>query len=329
MKKNFTRVRRSQNCVKAGFSMIELLVVIAIIALLLTIGGAVISNTISQAKEKATRALLLKLDGMLQQRLDGFSTLMAKPQRRTELQTKGLKIVENKLQFNSIVGVPLAVKMLMAYKEYFRLAFPQTGADNPSLQNSGQYFYQNAQNSAESSEYLYWMITKSDSFGVATVDDSEFSSNELRDTDGDGRIEIVDSWGRPLRFYRWPTRIFRPAGPGTPILTNVAGLLISGLPDASELQHDSDDAVGVYDAAVDPNVLTGQQYENLYQTPDTYSIPLIVSAGIDGNNPGGLGLFEPFDISNFGQLAQPLPAALINPGASSLNDNLTNRQKQK
>ena len=314
--------------------MIELLVTISIIALLISIVGVVIANSISQARERATKALLLKLDGMLQQRLDGFSTLMAKPQRRAELQTRGLAMVEQRLKDPSyaggpIVGVPMATKMLMAYKEYFRLAFPQTGSDNPSLQST--YFNGNSTNSAESSEYLYWIITKSDSFGATAVDDSEFSANELRDTDGDGRIEFVDSWGQPLRFYRWPTRLFRPGGPGAPILTNVAGLLISGLPDASELQHDSDDAVGVYDAAVDAGVMTGSQYELRYQTPDTYSIPLIVSAGIDGKNPGGLGLglYEPYEISNFGHLAQPLPAVLNNPGASSLNDNLTNRQKQK
>ena len=304
--------------------------VISIIILLISIGGVVIANSISQARERATRALLLKLDGMLQQRLDGFSTLMAKPQRRKELQTTGLKTVEGRLSSQNIVGVPAATKMLMAYKEYFRLAFPQNSTDNLSLVADGQYFYQNdTTNAAESAEYLYWIITKSDSFGVAAVDDSEFSSNELRDTDGDGRIEFVDSWGKPLRFYRWPTRVFRPGGPGTPILTNVAGLLFSGLPNALELQRDSDDAVGVYDAAVNAGVLTGQDYERMYQTPDTYSIPLIVSPGIDGKYPNGLGLFEPNDIQNLGHLAQPRPEALSDPGASPLNDNLTNRQKQK
>ena len=34
---------------------------------------------------------------------------------------------------------------------------------------------------------------------------------EIVDTDGDGLMEIVDAWGQPLRFYRWPTCLFRPA----------------------------------------------------------------------------------------------------------------------
>ncbi|WP_373649195.1 prepilin-type N-terminal cleavage/methylation domain-containing protein [Schlesneria sp. DSM 10557] len=310
---------------RAGFTLLEILVVISIIILLISIGGMVISNSIAQARERATLALLIKLDGMLQQRLDGFNTLISKPQRRTEMQTTGLKSLEADLRNKNIIGLPTATKMLMVRKEYFRNAFPQTQTDNSSL----SYFSGNDTNPAESAEYLYWILTKSDSFGVASVDDSEFSAAELRDTDGDGRLEFVDAWGNPLRFYRWPTRLLRPGGPGSNIQSNVAGMLISGLPDASELQQDADDVVGVYDVAIESGIITGEQFEEMYHTPDTYSIPLIVSAGADGRLPGGLGLFEPNDSANFGHLAQPLPAVLSDPGASALNDNLTNRQKQK
>ena len=32
----------------------------------------------------------------------------------------------------------------------------------------------------------------------------DFTDREVADTDGDGLLEFVDSWGRPLQFYRWP-----------------------------------------------------------------------------------------------------------------------------
>lgn len=314
----------------AGFTMVELMVVISIILLLLALGGMVIANSIAQAKQQATKSLLLKLDGMLQQRLDGFGTLMDKPQRRQELQTVGVTRVASRLSAAgmsnpAISAIPPSMKNLMAYKEYFRQAFPQTAADNPAI------FAANAQNSAESSEYLYWIITQSESFGIAPVDDSEFSSTEVQDTDGDGLKEFVDAWGRPLRFYRWPTRLFRPAGPGSTITTGIANLLISGLPDPVDLQLDPDDAVGVYDSTVSGNdaPFTPALYESAYQTPDTWSIPLIVSCGADGQNANSLGLFEPYDTANFGYLAQPIPVVMANPGSSSLNDDLTNRQKTK
>jgi hypothetical protein len=51
-----------------------------------------------------------------------------------------------------------------------------------------------------------------DVFGAAPVDTANFRTQEVADTDGDGLPEFVDGWGRPLRFYRWPTRLFRPYG---------------------------------------------------------------------------------------------------------------------
>lgn len=314
---------------RSAFTIVELMVVIAIIGLLLAIGGIAIANSITQAKERATRALLLKLDGMLQQRFDGFNTLINKQQQQLRLQTLGVPAVKLKLQAAGVAGVPTAMLNLMAYKDAFRQAFPQTAADNPSLTAAQQYFNGNAQDSKESSEYLYWILTKSDSYGATAVDDSEFGSAEVRDTDGDTRMEFVDAWGRPLRFYRWTTRLLRPAGPGTTISTVAANLLITGLPDAVDLQIDPDDAIGVYNATVAAGVITPALYEQLYQTPDTWSIPLIVSCGADGLKPNSLGLYEPYDGANFGNLAQPLPTTVADPGNSSLNDNLTNRQKTK
>jgi hypothetical protein len=44
------------------------------------------------------------------------------------------------------------------------------------------------------------------------VDADSFSGNELADTDADNYMELVDAWGNPLRFYRWPTRLLHPFG---------------------------------------------------------------------------------------------------------------------
>jgi hypothetical protein len=65
--------------------------------------------------------------------------------------------------------------------------------------------------------------------------------------------------------------------------------------------------------------------EILFHTPDTYHIPLIVSGGPDKE----IGLYEPNDIANFGNLAAVPAATITDPFNSALNDNLTNRQKQQ
>jgi prepilin-type N-terminal cleavage/methylation domain-containing protein len=65
----------------------------------------------------------------------------------------------------------------------------------------------------ESSELLYFTLTQSGTFGSSPVDADQFTSSEVIDTDEDGFPEFVDAWGHPLRFYRWPTRLFDPTAP--------------------------------------------------------------------------------------------------------------------
>lgn len=69
-----------------------------------------------------------------------------------------------------------------------------------------------ARHATESSELLYFALTRMEVFGVPPVGESEFDTNEVRDTDGDGLLEFIDGWGAPLRFYRWPTRLLKPNG---------------------------------------------------------------------------------------------------------------------
>jgi hypothetical protein len=66
-------------------------------------------------------------------------------------------------------------------------------------------------------------------------------------------------------------------------------------------------------------------FEAAFHTPNTYHVPLLVSAGEDGQ----LGLYEPNDVTNFGYLAQPEPSQFSGSSLSNnstLFDNLTNQQ---
>lgn len=54
------------------------------------------------------------------------------------------------------------------------------------------------------SEALYAMLVEGQGPLGSVFRSEDFSSNEIADTDGDGLMEFVDSWGRPLQFFRWP-----------------------------------------------------------------------------------------------------------------------------
>jgi len=211
----------------------------------------------------------------------------------------------------------------------------------------------------ESSELLYLILTGADLFGVPPVGEGEFSTSEVKDTDGDGLMEFVDGWGRPLRFYRWPTRLLRcgedaftgdtngdgsttPAGPSAVPDPRYATMLVSTLPSLNkndeQLKRDPDDGFGLIytqvikkntssSGGLTPDLNARLKLELLFHTPETYHTFLIVSAGPDGD----LGLWEPvqqspYSASNvYGHLAQL--KTLGDPSASPLADNITNRRK--
>ena len=103
----------------------------------------------------------------------------------------------------------------------------------------------------------------------------------------------------------------------TKLERDVANMLLKGLPPAASIMPnnalprdllliDPDDPVGRLYAELEhldgtdgkPN-LSLQYNETLYHTPDTFHAPLVVSAGLDGK----LGLYEPNDTANVGNLA--------------------------
>lgn len=202
---------------RAAFTLVELLIVIAIIALLVTIMGAVIGSSIRKAREAATTALIQKLDGMLEERAKGFD----RATKSLDFQ-RVIAAREAALRASGVFGVSPKVLAAVARKDFFRANFPQRFEDLPpftaalpTVLSSDPLITYNASNhqrETESSALLYYMITRMQVFGVPPVGDSEFGTSEIRDTDGDGLLEFVDGWGRPLRFYRWPTRLLKPNG---------------------------------------------------------------------------------------------------------------------
>jgi hypothetical protein len=98
------------------------------------------------------------------------------------------------------------------------------------------------------------------------------------------------------------------------------------------LSVDQDDPYGVAASAIGETASASTAIFPL--TPNTWSVPLIVSCGTDG----ALGLYEPYDTANFGTLAQPLLSPVIagtppvptDPSGFNrdpMYDNITNHQQ--
>ena len=239
-------LRRSEG--RIAFTLIEILVVVAIIGVLVSLLGTVVTNSIRKAREAATIALIQKIDGLLEERLKGFerATKSRDFQRVVETVTNqllqqsedingngtldpGEDLNGNGLIDRGVLRISPKVIEAIARKEFFRQYFPQRFEEMapnstafpqttllPAVMSSDPQITFDAtkhRRRTESSALLYYSLTRMHVFGVPPVGESEFGTSEFRDTDGDGLLEFVDAWGRPLRFYRWPTRLLKPNGP--------------------------------------------------------------------------------------------------------------------
>ena len=330
------RIPHSEFRIRAAFSALELLVVIAIISFLTAAITVVAIRFIGTARAKATQTTVKKVSELLDARINDLERFIDKENRAA-----GSGLPNYAQNFFVAAGRNRQIALVRGRKDLFRRNFPQRFVEDSRITASG-YDSAKHQSDTESAEVLYYLLSTAPSFGAETDDLSQFTSSEIADTDGDGLLEFIDAWGRPLRFYRWPTRLIRPAAAGEEgnpstrpiavdtnraarfLIANVTTLPDAQIPNTASIKQDQDDPLGVVNppppSATPPG--TAQQlknFENQYHTANTWHVPLIVSAGPDGE----LGLFEPNDTTNFGILAQPDPNS-----RNAIFDDITNLNQQ-
>jgi prepilin-type N-terminal cleavage/methylation domain-containing protein len=381
----------------AGFTLLELLIAISVIAILMGLSFSLLNGLLNQSREEATTATIRKVSALFEDRYQAFNRAFTGTRKDNAVgSTRAL------LATNQIFGVRQEVVEILAKKALFRNEFPQrmndlivgTGDANNNTFLDGDdngdgladvvaaaftgITWSKHDPRTESSELLYYFLFHSRSFGAADTNADRFTTQEIADTDGDGLPELIDSWGQPLRFYRWPTRLMDVVSitPFQPVLLDpdeqtdvpvyldddndgvpetlhgirvvdpdartIAATLIKGLPPKSAslpggtlprdlMLTDPDDPVGrLYTELERLNGLNGtptfanEFNEANYHTPDTYHIPLIVSAGADEE----LGLFEPTDVPNRGHLAAYDSSTSFATMLDRISDNITNRNRR-
>ncbi|MFO1008391.1 MAG: type II secretion system protein [Planctomycetaceae bacterium] len=216
---------------------------------------------------------------------------------------------------------------------------------------------------AESSELLYLCLTNGDVYGLPPVDVGSVDDRLIGDTDGDGNLEFLDSWGRPLQFYNWPTRLIKDDGVSfTGVVTvganqyTTTSLLVTNLPRAgvtgpvsatvarNRADRDPEDptrllsrtspqplivGAGTFPLLTDaPSsiAISARKFSpDWYHDLNTVTMPLIVSAGQDGI----LGLHLPTENGTSGTSHTDRLARVIHTdeACQGLSDNITNQQR--
>jgi prepilin-type N-terminal cleavage/methylation domain-containing protein len=383
-----------------GFSLIEILVVLGIIAFLTAAIVVVLPRLGNASKIAATQATIKKVDELLNDRINGFNRW---------INTQNTLAGNNAPSYVVAAGNgtlwsqnPQLYQFLSA-KIAFRASFPQNFSE---LTTTPSYNSSLHKPITESAACLYMILTTAAVFDTEPPAAGDLKGAEVADTDGDGLMEIVDAWGQPLRFYRWPTRLFRPAlstssvtqaqngihncnnflpipaptpssilvldeprKPLTQWTANTAytsgqiiqpASIVQGTPASNNVfmytcttagtsggteptwgttsGATTNDGPVAWQAALDPLAIDSDDPNGLatptlinesspsnFHTWGTYHVPLIVSCGTDA----ALGLYEPYDTTNFGTLAQPQFDTTDPSGfaRNAMYDNITNHQK--
>jgi len=195
---------------RPGFSLVELLIVIAIIAVLAALSVGIIRAVLDSQQKANTEAAMRTVDKTLKQhwahvvgeaRKEAPSqdvlALAKQDPRRAQVIWIKLRLTEAFPQSYAEVGKPGAIPAWQSYvpsnQKYnstYRRTLTSAHIDNPP--------------SADVQSSTCLLLALGVRRGGAGLNVAELGP-AARDTNGDGLKEIVDGWGRPIVFDRFPT----------------------------------------------------------------------------------------------------------------------------
>lgn len=206
---------------RPGFTLVELLAVILVISILSSAVLFALHGASEQARESRAKTQIRKLNEILMRRWEGYRTRpirlngltpvmrrdgrfmamarlhalrdlmrMELPDRITDVVDLPLTTMQYGAQsYNVSVAEP---SLHRAYQRRAARVAPTWFSATPTVEDAR---YQD-------SECLYLII---DSIRQNGVDGASFlHDSEVGDIDGDGMPEVLDPWGQPIAFIRWP-----------------------------------------------------------------------------------------------------------------------------
>jgi prepilin-type N-terminal cleavage/methylation domain-containing protein len=221
---------------RKAFTLIELLMVVTIVAILAAILLQAAGAAISLARQKKTESILWRLHHLTQARQQQLQRWeMRTP--TTVVNTWEMIAVDTDARFKSM---PLRTRQLIAKKLLQARFFPQAQSE----------------------------LWDAKAYPIGSTIEGALVSNPLQQGDWrvDDDLKMIDGWGNPIVFFRWPTALFRAH------------------PELSPAQYSRDpndplcDLAGLWNAGdVFSPVITVQMPE-----PCRVSLMVFVSAGPDG-----------------------------------------------
>ena len=204
-------MRHHPRSFRSGFTMIELLIVIMVIAILMSLLVSAAFSFIVNAREAATAATISKVNGLLQERIRSFRQydFSDAAQRFAAMNSLTVEVAEVFVRKNRMKqAIPQSFTEADRVRLFPGIAF--TSAAGPPVTFSFTSPATGYLATYESGIVLYAFLTRGETFGAPSAADDAFTGSEVRIGPETNNLPcLVDAWGEPLRFYRWPTRLFR------------------------------------------------------------------------------------------------------------------------
>jgi prepilin-type N-terminal cleavage/methylation domain-containing protein len=299
-----------------AFTLVELLIVISIIALLAALVAGATILYIGQQHENNTKDTIRKVYRELTSQWNQVISDARQDITAGKVPGDVVALAGNDTARANVIYIKLKLRQQfpMNYTEMLNPAFngiaPQEFPTPTEYSNALAKYPlvtpSNPPTPAESGACLLIALTTR-SRGGKFFSADHFTSQEIGDTNGDGAPELIDGWGNPLMFYRWPT-----------LNDDMAGI------DPDKKGVDPGDPLGALQANLSWNTPTSslcQQFESmchLVRDPSNGNVPksvylttVILSLGPDGK----LGIPAV-------TAGQPDPMRLIHGSDPAENDNI-------
>ncbi|MDR0328966.1 MAG: type II secretion system GspH family protein [Planctomycetaceae bacterium] len=192
---------------RRAFTLVELLMVCVIIALLAVLTLIMVNKATNSSKAAKTRATIQKIDTAIQQIFESYEDKLSNIVKKVTQDYHGLvKEDQHKVSLHII-------------RDIMRMEMPQNWAEvnDPPLETESiggnKYkadpspllvYYKNAEAGVPAGKthgraaLLFLIIQNLNPEALEA-----FHGSEVADTDGDGLLEFVDAWGKPIQFLRW------------------------------------------------------------------------------------------------------------------------------
>ena len=196
--------RRAPSGDRSAFTLIELLVTISIIATLGALSITTVRSSIETARRSQTEPTIAKIDSVLTSIYERYQYLRLEPNgangqarawNRVEMMRDLLRcdlpcVPEELENVWALEGTPTPLQD--SYRMAIANAYATNWIDALSLWAAGD------DPRVCNAELLYLVVTNGDPEARAG-----FSDRDVADTDGNGLLEFVDGWGRPICWMRW------------------------------------------------------------------------------------------------------------------------------